>query len=54
MSKYKKEVYDQLVYNEPHMSPGKLVNRGQGIGVDCKHVNTFLTEICKTFSEENP
>lgn len=33
------------------MSPGKLVNRDQGISVNCKHGNTFLNEIYKTFSK---
>lgn len=41
----------RLVYSEPHMSPGKLVNRDQGISVNCKHGNTFLSEIYKTFSK---
>ena len=36
------------------MSLEELLIHGQGINVHCKHINTLLTEIYKTFSGENP
>ena len=36
------------------MSLEELINRDQGIGIHSTHINTLLTEIYKTFSEDNP
>ena len=44
----------RIVYNEPQMSLEELLNRDQGLSVHCKHIITLLTEIYKTFAEENP
>ena len=36
-----------------HMSLEDLLIHDQGFHVHCKHINTLLTEIYKTFSGEN-
>ena len=36
------------------MSLEGLVIHGQGISIHRRHINPLLTEICKTFSGENP
>ena len=41
-----------IVYVE--LVPGRTTNHDQGISVNRKHINTLLTEICKTFEGENP
>ena len=43
-----------MVYNEPHMSLEEVLICDQGISVHRKQINTLLTEIYETFSEENP
>ena len=44
----------RIVYNKPIMSLEELLIHDQGISVHCRHINTLLTEIYKTFSGENP
>ena len=44
----------RIVYNELHMPLEGLLNHDQGISDNRKHINTLLTEICKTFEGENP
>ena len=44
----------RIVYNEPHMPLEELIIQDQGISIHHKQINTLLTEICETFSEENP
>ena len=44
----------RIVYNEPDMSLEGLLIHDEGIDVHRKHITEHLTEICKTFSGENP
>ena len=44
----------RIVYNKPIVSLEELLIHDQGISVHCRHINTLLTEIYKTFSGENP
>ena len=44
----------RIVYNEQQMSLEELLSRDKGLSIHCKHIVMLLTEIYKTFSEENP
>ena len=44
----------RILYNEPNLSLNDILEQKQCINIHTKNIITLLTEIYKTFNDENP